>query len=299
MKPGEHFAACRDKNGVPTEGCAGCVPADAADRMMVCTRCFRRIRRLLEDAPELVTHLRSKADPQKSTWNFDRLRSSAGRVDMPAPIAADLIDAPADIMRLLHDWAAAVDPALAGRRTQITSTPAEQLFDAADWYSQVLLAYLGVLANQRQIKDLGDALLVQHRGEPEWWSLADVDARFGLDDRPRWADSPCPECDTKTVRVIPPRGRSPRRYVCTTCEWEADDRDDDGLWRDAFAEDGVVATSPHDPDWITLTEAATRVRRTVGTVRGWVASGVLHGHLGRYHVDHVDKVAAVKRGEAA
>lgn len=68
-----------------------------------------------------------------------------------------------------------------------------------------------------------------------------------MDDQPRWAKNPCPECDCKTVRVRPPRRKGDAAvYRCTTCDWESDDREDDGFWAEAFAE-LVPDTTPLAP----------------------------------------------------
>lgn len=75
--------------------------------------------------------------------------------------------------------------------------------------------------------------------------MVDALMKWPLDDQPRWAKNPCPECDRKTVRVRPPRRKSePAVYRCTTCEWESDDREDDGFWAEAFAELVPYTTPP-------------------------------------------------------
>lgn len=292
---GEHYAACESKD------CAGCVVVPAADGMLICQQCFRRLRRHLEDAAESVAMLRSKADPQRSTWNLDRVRSSSGGPEMPAPIAADLVDATRDVVGTLRSWARFVDPLFvtAGVRALQPGADSEEAFDDVDACAQAVLEELPRLANRPEIRTLADAVLTVHAGEPDWWSVADVQVRMPADDRPRWMPHPCVRCDLRTVKILPPRRGRARRYLCTTCGWEGNDTDDGGLYRELFAEDHAESVSPHDPNWVTLTEAARRVRRTIGTVRGWVVAGELHGMLGRYHVDHVDAVARAKRGEAA
>lgn len=65
MRRGEHFAECTDY-GTTDGDCKGCVPSTAREGALVCNRCFYRVRRHLDDAPDLVAHLRSIADPTKA-----------------------------------------------------------------------------------------------------------------------------------------------------------------------------------------------------------------------------------------
>ena len=320
---GEHFAVCpwypKPEPAPVAEGeeppkvelpegppCRGCVPRPARDGALICERDYRALSRLLDDAPDIVGHLRSRADPMKAAV-YDRIMVSSSRPELPAPVAADLLDASDDIMRLLRAWALYVQFPGQGWR----AAGLEAGIDTADAYEdahgcvEVILADLDRIVNTVEVVNLCDGVIVQHSGSPDVWTIADAIARYPLDDRPRWATSPCPKCDILTVRVSPPRRRGGRtRYLCTTCEWEADSNDDGGLWRDVFADDVPAASIPlgdpdltaaHDARWLTLTEAAKRVGRTTGTVRAWVMAGELTAELGRYWQDDVDAVA-VRRG---
>ncbi len=246
--PGVHFATCpwlgvdggseRAERmlaaGVPP--CSGCAPRSARDGVLLCEGCYRRIRRLLGETADLIAHLRSLADPLKAAV-YDRVMVSSSRPDLPAPVSADLVDASDDLMRMLREWAAAVEPGLAGRSGLAAGTEPGEAFDDADLCLRAILTDFDHLANRTEITALADAVLHRHSGEPEWWSVVDALAKWPLDDRPRWATNPCPECDCKTVRVRPPRRKGDAAvYVCTTCEWESDDREDDGFWAEAFAE---------------------------------------------------------------
>lgn len=216
--------------------CDGCAPRMARDGVLLCEGCYRRLRRLLGETPDLIAHLRSLADPLKAAV-YDRVMVSSSRPDLPAPVSADLVDASDDLMRMLQGWAVVVDPGLAGRAGLAAGTETAEAFDDADLCLQVILADFDVLANRTEITDLADAVLHRHSGEPEWWSVVDALGKWPLDDQPRWAKNPCPECDCKTVRVRPPRRKGePAVYRCTTCEWESDDREDGGFWAEAFAE---------------------------------------------------------------
>ena len=231
-----HFAACADFGLADGERtCAGCVPVSARDGAMICDRCYFRIRRYLDDAPDLVAHLRSITDPTKAAV-YDRVMVSSSKPIAPAPVQAELIDASADIVRTLRDWASHVTGKVDGYRL-VPGAAADVTFDVAWGFAGTILDAFDEIANTVEIAALGDAILTRHPGEPDWWSIADASARWPLDDQARWATVPCPECDTKTVRVLPPRrpGR-PMKYKCTSCEWEADNKTDDGLWGDVFAE---------------------------------------------------------------
>lgn len=216
--------------------CGGCAPRVAREGVMLCEGCYRRLRRLLGDTADLIAHLRSQADPLKAAV-YDRVMVSSSRPELPAPVPADLIDASQDLMRMLRDWAVVVEPQLAGRRGLAAGIETAEAFDDADLCLQAILADFDTLANRVEIRDLFNAVVHRHVGDPEWWSVVDALSKWPLDDQPRWAKNPCPECDCKTVRVRPPRRKGDAAsYRCTTCDWESDDRADDGFWAEAFAE---------------------------------------------------------------
>lgn len=299
----EHYAACAH-SGPDYTGrfpCRGCVVIEARDGVLLCERCYRRLRRHLEDAADIVGHLRSIADPTKAAA-FDRIRVQSSSIEIPAPVAADLIDASNDITTTLNMWANHV----AGEDRPGAGLPAGAMADAAHALVQlavdVILDELDALANDsHQVDALCDGVMVVHREAPDVWTVADAAVRWPLDDAPRWAQAACPECDLMAVRVQPGRNGRPSRYRCTTsdCEWEANSNDDGGLWASVFAEPTPPEILPHDPSLLTLVDAARLVHREPGTVRGWVKNGDLEPHLGRHREADVLAVAARKRGEAA
>ncbi|MEV8250496.1 hypothetical protein AB0O87_06190 [Microbacterium sp. NPDC076768] len=300
---GEHWAACPDF-GREDGSCRGCVQIEARDGMLLCERCYRALRRHLEDAADLVGHLRSIADPTKAT-PYDRIRVDSSRPEMPAPVAADLIDASDDIVRTMRAWALYVQfgeghPWRAeGLQAGIDAASA---WDDVNGCAEVILLDLDHLAkDSHQIGSLCEGVLDVHRGEPERWSIADAASRYSLDDQPRWANAPCPDCNLMAVHIQPGRNRRPSRYRCSTlgCGWEANSLDDGGLWASVFAEPVPVEVRPHDPRWLTLADAARLVERTTGTVRNWVTQNLLTPQMGRYWQDEALAVAAQKRGEAA
>ncbi|MFC7942684.1 hypothetical protein ACFUPZ_05425 [Microbacterium oxydans] len=300
---GEHFATC-DRHGENYEGdnpCAGCAQVDARDGVLICERCYRRLRRHLEDAADIVGHLRSIADPTKAAA-YDRVRVQSSSIEIPAPVAADLIDASNDITTTLNMWAnhaAGEDRPGAGLSA---GAMADAAHDVVQLAVDVILDELDRLANDsHQVDALCDGVMLVHRDAPDVWTVADAAVRWPLDDSPRWAQAACPVCDLMAVRIQPGRNGRPSRYRCTTadCEWEANSRDDGGLWASVFAEPAPAEVRPHDPRWMTLADAARLVERTTGTVRGWVTQKLLTPQMGRYWQDDVLAVAAQKRGEAA
>lgn len=300
---GEHYAACphsvRDYSGPVV--CTGCVQVEPRDGVMLCERCYRRLRRHLEDAADIVGHLRSIADPTKAAA-YDRVRVQSSQIEIPAPVAADLIDASNDITTTVNMWANHV----AGEDRPGAGLPAGIMADAAHDLVQlavdVILEDLDVLANDsHQIGALCDGIVIVNGAAPEVWTVADAAVRWPLEDSPRWAQAACPVCDLMAVRVQPGRNGRPARYRCSTedCDWEANSNDDGGLWASVFADPAPVEVRPHDPRWLTLVDAARRVGRTPGTVRTWVLQELIAPQLGRYWEDDVLAVAAAKRGEAA
>ncbi|AQY03428.1 hypothetical protein B2G67_11660 [Microbacterium foliorum] len=273
---------------------------EAREGVLLCERCYRALRRHLEDSADLVGHLRSIADPTKAT-PYDRIRVDSSRPDMPAPVAADLIDASDDIVRTMRAWALYVQ---FGEEHPWRAEGLEAGIDAASAWddvngcAEVILFDLDSLANNsHQIRALCEGVIDIHRGEPERWSIADAAARYSLDDQPRWANAPCPDCDLMAVRVQPGRNRRPTRYRCSTvgCGWEANALDDRGLWASVFDGGSVPTVQAHNPALLTLAAAARLVNRTVGTVRRWIDDGDLERNLGRVDEHDVLTVAARKR----
>lgn len=233
-----HYATCPDFGKVETTTCKGCVPVVARDGVLICDRDYQRLRRLLSEAPDLVGHLRSIADPMKAAV-YDKVLVSSSRPELPAPVAADLIDASNDIMRTLRVWSVFVQSGVIREpRALRAGIDGADAYDEAVGHVTVLLGALDDLANDsHQVGALCDGVIVSHGAVPAYWSVADAAARWRVDDRPRWAENPCPECDLKTVRVTPPRFRGDdARFRCTTCAWERSDADDGGFWAEAFAE---------------------------------------------------------------
>lgn len=303
-RPGEHYAACPDY-GTTDGACKGCVPIEAAEGMLVCDRCARAIRHALDDAPDLIAHLRSIADPTKATA-YDRERSGAGRIDLPAPVAADIIDASNDIMMTLREWALHVQ---FGAKHPWQSKPLEPGIDAAAAYDDaracvdVIVADLDRILNHHlEAANLHDALLKRSADRsPSWWSVGEALGRWPLEDRAHWATQPCPDCGMRSVRVRPPRrAHDVARYRCTQCGWDRDDRDNDAPWAWLFREEiAEQEVRPHDARWLTLAAAARRTGRSPSTVRAWADRGHVKREDGRYWTPDLDTYSTSKESTDA
>ncbi|WHE35167.1 hypothetical protein [Microbacterium sp. BDGP8] len=196
--PDLHFATCFDYGLVvdaavedgtmerPERSCRGCAPAPARDGVMVCDRCYRRMRGHIDNAADLVGRLRSLADPRKAMV-YDALRSSSGKgAEAAAPTPADLIDASEDVMRSLRSWAVFVDP----RSGIVGGMPAGAgslaAYDYARSCATVILGHLDRIANNADdVRQLAEAVLMRHPvdedGVRSFWSIVDAVSRYRLE----------------------------------------------------------------------------------------------------------------------
>lgn len=202
--------------------CKGCMPARVVPGTNLCTRDLRKLRELLEDAPDLCAHIRSMIDPLRSGWNFDRDKGNRPKVTgSPAPLNVDLLDAGNEVIQILAGWATAF-----GDTTIYTlddgwppRTTPEEAFAVAGWAS----AYL--VNNIMQIAASSDAAwfaryVLDFPKNPNDWTIRKALQRFPLSDRAYWSQAPCPFCAMRVVRVLPPlRGGDETRYECRSCGW--------------------------------------------------------------------------------
>lgn len=301
-----HFSTCPSFGDAEGGTCRGCAPRAAADGMLICQSCYRSMRRLIDDAPDLLAHLRSIADPTKARA-YDAVSVSSSRPELPAPVAADLLDASNDVAVTLRMWEDRIlHPDVDDRRYHLAAgIQGDVAADQARWCADVMLAGLDAIANdKRQAIALGRAVLERSMtSSPDFWTIADVAAKWSLEDRMRWAEAACPQCDMKAVRVLPPRSRvGITRYICRECEWEANDQDDDGLWAAVFSSAEAVPLGdgmPHDPRWLTLAAAARLARVTTATVRRWADREKVKTDAGRYWQPDVEAVIEERKAGAA
>ncbi|GAA3009190.1 hypothetical protein [Microbacterium aurantiacum] len=182
---GVHFATCADYGKEVGATCQGCAPEPARDGALICDRCFRRIRRHLDNAPDLVGRLRSLSDPMAAAV-YDRVRVSGGGTEAPAPTPPDLIDASDDVMRTLRSWAVYVDPRSGILGGMPAGAGALAAYDYARHCANVILGDFDRLANRRdEILQLGDAVLTRHPADAEgirsFWSIVDTVSRYRLE----------------------------------------------------------------------------------------------------------------------
>lgn len=94
-RKGVHYATC-GRSGAEWEGiagaCKGCAPRECREGSLICDGCFGRMRRLLDDAGDLLGRLRSIADPEKAIPT-DQPHYGVASVEPVAPVGADLLDA--------------------------------------------------------------------------------------------------------------------------------------------------------------------------------------------------------------
>lgn len=196
--PDVHYATCDwygvEKRLVPVkaelpiapEACNGCAPASARDGVLICDRCYRRMRGHLENAADLVGRMRSLADSRRATV-YDSVRVSSGMLaESPAPTPADLIDASEDVMRSLRAWAVFVDPRSGLVGGMPAGAGALAAYDYARSCANVILGDFDRIANNADdVQQLAEAVLTRHPvdddGVRPFWSIVDAVSRYHLE----------------------------------------------------------------------------------------------------------------------
>jgi hypothetical protein len=223
---GVHYANCPDFGRTDGE-CRGCAPVEARDGVLLCDRCYGKLRRRLEVVPDLVAHLRSIADPLKA-MQYDRPQiHGSGSAVAPAPVSADLIDAANDICHVIG----------CGRLEPGASS--ESAYKRAYWTVAYLLESFDQIANDAEaiLEWWPLVMSASLPDQPDFWTITRALSRWPLEDRRTWAKQPCPECGLRTVKVSPPRHRYSRTwFACSSCSWRKTEKDDDGLWAAAFGQ---------------------------------------------------------------
>lgn len=140
-----------------TPPCKGCAPSVCRDRSLICDQCWGRASRLLSDAPELLTRLRTMTDGGQSRWNWDRVITTRAQPGPQATGRDDITDA-------IH----AIE-----ETTRYFSAGLEQLQNdhtAMEWLGPLVL----------------DDHLENADGVREQWSVRDAMRRWGLESRHRF-----------------------------------------------------------------------------------------------------------------
>lgn len=255
----QHYATCADY-GREDGTCKGCAPRVARDGSLLCGRCFGRLRRNLDQAPDLLGLLRTRADPMKAQL-YDKVMVSGSLHEITsAPVQVDVVDAGDEIIRGLREWARfAVTGEHRASRGLWPGQSAADAFDDAEAAASEILQRLPELANDsHQIGALCAFVIDQWLpGEEHYdldergWTIARALQRWPLADRAWWAAQPCPYCDLRAIRVTPPRIMpGVQTYHCHGCGWERDDNDTDADWPAMFSKTTSKTPAP------TLEEAA-------------------------------------------
>lgn len=161
VDPGEHFAAC-PSYGVEGGECSGCVPAPTHRGTVVCADCYRRVRGILRNTPDLIGRLRSLASQGKAVA-YSPVKVPAASATAPDQIGAELLDAILAIEGNLRAWSLHFDP-------------------------RSLRGLDEVLTDPDQVPALWDAIVdlhVEDEDGGQHWSVADAMARWGVERRDR------------------------------------------------------------------------------------------------------------------
>lgn len=202
----------------------------------MCGRCFRRVRAMLEETPDLLAHIRALTNPLKGT-QYDKEPGGGGKKAIaPPPIPVELLDAADYVVTLLWSTLMVVRgiPPVGRMQVPVDATATDVLV----WSSQIRDEILGGL-HELSARDEFVALAASMFDRPasHEWSLAMVFQRWSLVDSPWWAAQPCPvvECGLRAVKVTPPAlPGDETQYKCAKCGW-CPPSDDDGFWAECFS----------------------------------------------------------------
>lgn len=125
------------------EACKGCLPEEATEGF-VCTRCARRLRHTITEAPDLCVRIRSSVDPMKAqVYDREKLGGKPSSESRP-PMSLEAIAAADEVLAILtysaeefgdemryrlHTFEAGTDSAIA---YQVAKIPAGYLLEQLD-----------------------------------------------------------------------------------------------------------------------------------------------------------------------
>lgn len=260
----EHYAACPDfgKTGAT---CWGCKPRPTRGATLVCDGCFKRFRRMLLDAPDLLGRLQSIAEQDKAVA-FTPVKAKGSPAESPVQIGSDLLDALTEISANLHDWSVHLDAHRAAPAPTVGMSSTEVYAKSARDAGVVLSHLETIVAVEGQLSRLAEAVIVMHQPDDQGarrWSVADAVARWGVERRDRHV---FPSADAEAI----------------------------------IAGDPLPVREWYDP-LITLKQAAAHVGVTERQVQKWVKADELpprarsrdpRGYVTQwFHVSAVEKVA--------
>lgn len=172
-----HYASClrRPPEYTGDDVCHGCAPRECREGSLICDRCFGRMRRLLDDAPDLVARLWSLVDPTKAT-PLDQVRVRVSSSEPVDAVAANPLDARIAVQQVLADWLA--------------------------WRGD-----LAALSNDKAaVEWFGPRVLDRHKpvnGIREAWSVQDAVDQWGVERVPAKGEKPW-EPDEEREEIVTP-----------------------------------------------------------------------------------------------
>lgn len=158
-----HYADCSIYDDAPVgPRCGGCAPAPVVDGLLLCERCYRRMRGLLRNAFDLLARLRTMTGQAKAVI-YSPVKVSSSRGSAPEQVGSELLDAITEISANLSRWSRFID-------------------------LSTLRGLDAVLTDVEQTWRLSAAVLDAHSEDEtgaRHWSLADAAARWGVERRDR------------------------------------------------------------------------------------------------------------------
>ncbi|CAN7240776.1 hypothetical protein LJR045_000969 [Microbacterium sp. LjRoot45] len=180
LAEGKHYAEC-PSYGTENGDCTGCAPAKTHNDTLVCETCYRRVRGILRNAPDLLGRLRSLTRQGKAVA-YSPTKVPGHAAIAPEQIDAELLDALTEIEANLAEWYRFIDPRTLAGIDDVLSVP--------EWIDSLWEATL-------------DMHLVDAHGDRHAWSLADAAARWGIERRDRHVYSVAASAEGTVVGRIP------------------------------------------------------------------------------------------------
>jgi len=233
---GRHLHTCPEASGAArlihaifgsAERCNGCEPVPAADSALICERDIRVLRRNINDAPDLCSHLRSLIDPQKAqVYDQEKLGGKPPSESQP-PMSADLVDAADEVLAILTYFAEVFgDEMTYTTHTIPAGTDSEQAYYLARTPAWYLLENLPGIVNDVRVVGFARVVIDCPADEDPkaeiLWTIAKAARRWPLHERGTFSKLPCPRCEKRVVFRRPPRVEGEEvGYECRdeACGW--------------------------------------------------------------------------------
>ncbi|RLP76316.1 hypothetical protein D9V32_05455 [Mycetocola tolaasinivorans] len=202
--------------------CARGCDREAVFGLLICERCSGRIRRALDEAAEVVEHLRSLNSPVQAVRYGREVVSGSGPGFGQAPMDLGPIDAADTIVSCLVHWAQHFgDTESYGRyRDGLESgTTLDEAWDVAKTAADYLADQFSVIAATVEVLDFMDALFTPPEGT---WTIGKAISAYPTSEMPYRHANPCPACKRRTIQVAPPGNfGQDAKYQCLweTCGW--------------------------------------------------------------------------------